>query len=754
MYMNCCFVPYFPARFAGLFWRSVYVSCLWLLSALVSGGATLSNCNEASLRQAVTNGGTITFACDGTITLSAPLVVERDTVLDGSGRQVTLSGGNAVRVLEVKPGVRFEVRALTIANGTVVGGAGEDAFGAGILNRGTLTLIDCFFRSNVVRGGTGAFGTIGSPDGNGGSVRGAAIDNEGGSVWATNCVFAGNSCTGGAGAQSGTFAGGGHGGDAFGGAFFSKTGAYAFRQCQFLGNAVTGGITGSFGFPTSGNGGSAYGGAIGSIQSTGIVTDGVLTANQITGAGISANANRSGEALGGAVFNDAGRLSIVRTLVGSNGAVSGGVGRSGAGGAARGGGVANSGELTMSDSLIRDNTARAGDAVRVSISAFGGGLDNRGTAIIARCTFHANEVIGGSVSGGLIAAPGGDAHGGAAYNIGTLFGTNCTVVGNVARGGNGVLTTGVFPSSVGGAGNGGALAATGGPTVLAHVTIGSNVAVHGASFGVANPGPGRGGGIYVTNNALILQNSVLAYSQTGSNAFGALVDAGNNISSDASCQFTQAGSRNNIDPLLSPLADFGGATPTMALLAGSPAIDSALPGLCVPTDQRGRARPSGAACDIGAFESSPPFTVRGTIHGFKPPQGIVVQCGNVSGLSDASGNYIVFNVDPGSHNLVPTSQDSVVIPNSRALNVLSDIIEVDFEAYRFNGLTIEDVSNQDLTVVLAGQSDDVFEVQTSQGIAGPWTLLSTNTVGPNGIVTFQAPLNGTASYLRARRLGP
>src|SRR5688572_9984588 len=132
-------VPWFGCR------RYIYIGLL-LISSLIGGAATLSNCDEASLRQAITNGGTITFACDGTIALSAMLLVDRDTVLDGTGRQVTISGNGAVRVFEVARGVRFTLRNLTVANGAVVGtngtnatfagGAGEHVFGAGVLNRG------------------------------------------------------------------------------------------------------------------------------------------------------------------------------------------------------------------------------------------------------------------------------------------------------------------------------------------------------------------------------------------------------------------------------------------------------------------------------------------------------------------------------------------------------------------------------------------------------------------------------------------
>ena len=75
----------------------------------------------------------------------------------------------------------------------------------------------------------------------------------------------------------------------------------------------------------------------------------------------------------------------------------------------------------------------------------------------------------------------------------------------------------------------------------------------------------------------------------------------------------------DVDPLLAPLADNGGPTPTHALLPGSPAIDAGNPTACFAldgtpllVDQRGVFRPldgdgdGTARCDIGAFEYSPP----------------------------------------------------------------------------------------------------------------------------------------------------
>jgi hypothetical protein len=103
-----------------------------------------------------------------------------------------------------------------------------------------------------------------------------------------------------------------------------------------------------------------------------------------------------------------------------------------------------------------------------------------------------------------------------------------------------------------------------------------------------------------------LLNTLLA-SNTPANGSGTITDAGHNLSSDGSCVFTSIGSLNNTDPKLGPLANNGGPTMTMRLLPGSPAIDAGDNTAAPPTDQRGVPRPVGLACDIGAYECSPPI---------------------------------------------------------------------------------------------------------------------------------------------------
>jgi len=106
-----------------------------------------------------------------------------------------------------------------------------------------------------------------------------------------------------------------------------------------------------------------------------------------------------------------------------------------------------------------------------------------------------------------------------------------------------------------------------------------------------------------------------AAGNSSGNCAGTITDAGYNISDDSTCNFSATGSQNNTNPGLSSagLANNGGPTQTIALVAGSHAIDAIPLAACtdqigkrITTDQRGFPRPDGAEslCDIGAYESS------------------------------------------------------------------------------------------------------------------------------------------------------
>src|SRR3990172_61308 len=88
----------------------------WLHGFNVHAGGTVTAATEADLRAALVGGGTVTFAVDGTITLTSRLIITNNTVIDGTGHAVTLSGGGAVGVLLVNSGVKLTLSRLTIAN--------------------------------------------------------------------------------------------------------------------------------------------------------------------------------------------------------------------------------------------------------------------------------------------------------------------------------------------------------------------------------------------------------------------------------------------------------------------------------------------------------------------------------------------------------------------------------------------------------------------------------------------------------------
>ena len=91
---------------------------LFLLPLAAPGEGVVTNCTEANLRAALVGGGTVTFACDGTITLGSTITNDTDTVVDGTGHQVTISGGNAVRVFQVNTNVTFTLATITLTNTT------------------------------------------------------------------------------------------------------------------------------------------------------------------------------------------------------------------------------------------------------------------------------------------------------------------------------------------------------------------------------------------------------------------------------------------------------------------------------------------------------------------------------------------------------------------------------------------------------------------------------------------------------------
>jgi hypothetical protein len=319
-------------------------------------------------------------------------------------------------------------------------------------------------------------------------------------------------------------------------------------------------------------------------------------------------ANRAADDGGG--IGSSGVLMLVNSIVSGNEALD------------LGGGISYGGfgSLTIRDSFVWGNTARAGGGICVSSNAtlidstvsgnhateYGGGmLTSSGTISLLRSTVSGNTA---------------QSHGGGIEHhlFGRLIMSSSAITGNSASGNGGGISN-----------------SSGGILVLSNSTVSGNSAA-------------RGGGIYNDSTdawedaiRLIIKGSTVADNTATAAGGGVYMDpwfysvrfaeshssifAGNTVNglaSDFVGRF-EAGSSHNlightaganglingvdgnvigVDSLLGPLADNGGPTWTHALLAGSPAIDAGSNPSSLAIDQRGFERTIGEGTDIGAFE--------------------------------------------------------------------------------------------------------------------------------------------------------
>ncbi len=191
------------------------------------------------------------------------------------------------------------------------------------------------------------------------------------------------------------------------------------------------------------------------------------------------------------------------------------------------------------------------------------------------------------------------ANGGALANRGTATLRNVTLSGNRAFGDGG----GVFGAS-------------GSNTAVRNTTIAANASQAGAAVSAAAP--------FQILNSIVAGNTGNSGGDCATAAPASLVVRFSLIQTPGTggCAPIVSASGDSIggqNPLLTPLADNGGGVKTLALGAGSPAIDKGGTGefACEATDARGIARPQGAGCDMGSyeFEPSPVVIARGKCAG-------------------------------------------------------------------------------------------------------------------------------------------
>jgi len=200
--------------------------------------------------------------------------------------------------------------------------------------------------------------------------------------------------------------------------------------------------------------------------------------------------------------------------------------------------------LTMHNCTVDNNTAiRTDNGVQAA-----GGAIYLNTGVITNSTFTANSLVTNN--------PSDDARGGAIIATTQLTMINSTVVGNSITGiGGGVILIGNSLNN----------------SFINSIIYGNTASVDPTSADVS----------YFANTPVSFQNSIVGFKSEGD------ADSETNLMM--------------LDPLLSPLADNGGPTPTMALASQSPAIGTGLFNASYPDlDQRGFSR-SGRP-DIGAYQ--------------------------------------------------------------------------------------------------------------------------------------------------------
>jgi hypothetical protein len=407
-----------------------------------------------------------------------------------------------------------------------------------------------------------------------------------------------------------------------------------------------------------------------------------------------------GDAASGVGIDAAGHLTLTDVVVSHNIAIGGKGGdgaqpaSTGAGGDGGPGGEAyavgiDAGDVTFTRVVVVDNMAISGDGGSGAKAAgngnggdggaggdtFGAGMrvhngSMRDVLIADNTVIAGNGGNGGAQAGTNQGGAGGDSgspRGGGLYAQGSLGLTNVTVTGNMVQsgdggdGGTGSVHGGPGGDSVGAVG-GGIAEIFSGDVQLVSSTVAGNVTTGGAGgnggaqiSGTAADGasvPSTGGNIVVQSAHVEARDSIIAGGIADSAASRnceliasgpgdqPLLSLGHNLEDGNDCIATPAaGDIQNTPAGLGPLADNGGPLPTMALLAGSHAIDAGQSG-CVdaagqPLAADARGFPRGMPCDIGAFEGQPPAQSSAPVIAGAPSRGVQLTCAGATFTGDA-----------------------------------------------------------------------------------------------------------------------
>ena len=387
---------------------------------------------------------------------------------------------------------------------------------------------------------------------------------------------------------------------------------------------------------------------------------------------------------GGAIYSvSTGTINLLRSIVKSSQASSGG-------------GIYASGALFLTDSIVENNGAGGGGGiafvpsagqtanitrsiVRLNTAGNSGGIFNFGTLNFTDSSLNNNT---SAFAGGLT-------------NEGFANIVNSTVSGNRATSNKGA---GIYNSSSK-------------VTHLLNTTITNNQADTTAGAGIWNEN---------FSNPMITvraRNSIIAANISGAgnpvDYVGDIVNLGNNLI-------------NNANPGLAPLGNYGGATPTHALLQNSPAANAGdncaitanscgIAHPAVSNDQRGTNTPRkiGANVDIGAFERNVLFDQSSLPNGTKN--------------AAYSQNLTAMRATNFAENLLSSEKNDLFDANNLLAPFTFSIITISGQSLP-NGLTLASDGTISGTPTTVGTSTFTVKATDADGIAGvsQYTITTVN----------------------------
>ncbi len=337
---------------------------------------------------------------------------------------------------------------------------------------------------------------------------------------------------------------------------------------------VDGGVTATLAGLTISGGSATFGGGIDN-DGTLTVSDTVISGNSATYGGAiyaAGTVTLSDSTLQGNSAYDGGGIvgaaTVVNSTIASNTATD------------EGGGIWTNGLLTLSGSTIAYNSAYQG----------GGAFNIGGSVTVCSSTFSDNSAT--------------NAGAGIDNDVGTLMIVNSTIADNTAG----------YDAGGGGIWNGGALTA-----------VNTTIAYNQCSYYE------DGGGVYDSSGAsTTLDNTIVGVNTRGGSpddidgAPVSVVGQNDLVGVDNTGSLTNGTNGNLVigtaNPGLGLLAYNGGPTQTIALLAGSPAVDAGSNALAdeysLTTDQRGAGFPRivNGVVDIGAYEQPPAASGLATVY--------------------------------------------------------------------------------------------------------------------------------------------